>query len=149
MNLYGALDGFKDRALDLTIAGVSATGAVIAFDYLAGMVGELGHPAVKPALQVVAGVAAAEFLEKYDSRVANGAGIALVSTGLVRLTRIFMPGLIPEGAAVGAFDDDTVFLGGSPLGRFLNGAPVSVEDANPLAGAPVSVEESSMGGWLT
>jgi hypothetical protein len=150
--LAGALDGFKDRGMELVKASAAATGAVFAWGYLEGMVaGDLGHPVVKPILQGVAGVIGSEFADRYDRDVAMGVGVGLVSASLVRIAGVLAPGLLPAGAkapiAAGlAAGDDSVFVGTGALGRFLSGAPVSVEESQTLAAAPVSVEEMGMAG---
>lgn len=150
--LSGALDGFKERGTSLVKGGLAATGAVFGWGYLEGMIPAAVdvHPAVKPVLQGVAGVAAAEFLDKYDDDVAMGAGIGLVSASLVRLAGIFIPSVLPAGAAAPvaaglAAAGDAVFVGGG-FGRMLSGAPVAVEEATTLAAAPVAVEEAGMAG---
>jgi len=145
----GALDGFKDRGMALAKSGAAATGAVFGWGYLEAMIpGDLGHPAVKPLLQGVAGVLGEEFASKYDDDVAKGIGVGLVSASLVRLANVFVPQLLPAGVkspvAAGLGADDGVFVGG--FGRFLGGAPVAVEEARALAAAPVAVEEAGMAG---
>lgn len=150
--LSGALDGFKDRGVPLVKGGLAATGAVFGWAFLEDMIPAAFdvHPAVKPALQGIAGIGAAEFLDKYDSDVAIGAGIGLVSASLVRLAGVFAPGVLPAGVAAPtaaglAAAGDSVYGG---FGRMLAGAPVSVEDAG-LAAAPVAVEETGLASVLT
>lgn len=148
-DLMGALrlDDFKDDLTRYSIMGAGALGAQVAWGYLAPFIPAAVtgfHPAVKPGLKVVAGVFAGMLLARSGlpeaKKLADGAAVGLVSTGLYGLVNSFVA--LP---ALGQADDDTLLLSGAPI----EVETVSGDEAS-LAAAPVEIEQlAGVGSFLT
>lgn len=139
-----ALGQFKKYTGDLPEAlalGLGGVGAQVAWGFLApfipAAVSSL-HPAVKPALELAAGVAVfgwatAGGRKKWLRNAGLGAAAGLATGGVLGLAQSF--GVLPSAAANAAVS--------GAVGGFLNGAPVEVTEVAGFAGAPVSIEEVS------
>lgn len=142
--LLASFDDVKDNLIDLVPAGFAAAGANIAWAKAEAAVypGDIYHPAVKPALKMIAGALLGPMIEGmgrgWVKSVGRGVGIGLVGSGAIGVVNAFAPNLLPTVAGLGYAEDPLLladsFGGDNVMVESLGGDNVTVESTRGFAG---------------
>lgn len=120
-----SLAGFGDDLMEFGVMAASATAGLMGWSYVVGnqtvndLLGKVLPESVKPyalpALQIAAGVVAANALTSVDRRVAVGAGVGLVAGGIVGLGNAVLGERTFSLGALGTAPIEVAQLGRPPV----------------------------------
>lgn len=154
-DLFGAVDGFVDDAIEFGVLSGTAVATGVAFTMGANFVINKFLPTAPawvrtyavPGAAVALGVVGGGYVANaFNRRVGMGIGIGLMTAGINMAIRNFFPTLPLAGVdGLGYAQDEALLgLGENLYDRYLSGAPTTIEPASGLSYA-TTVEEASPG----